>query len=150
MEGGSGSNGGLLFTLEKDKNLAFFQTHWRTIEKAHFLTVLAAMGSAPGLQSKFIKNFLKILLKINSKWIILMKFSILISRFFEIFLQFYRNFRENLGKIQKILEICICKGFGGQTPEAREIIKKLVEKSMETCKCLKIFMNYEYFFYLKR
>ena len=32
-------------------------------------------------------------------------------------------------------------GFGGGAPEAREIIKKLGEKSTETCKILKIFMD---------
>ena len=40
-----------------------------------------------------------------------MKFSIKIS----LFLKLYRNFRENLGKIYKVLEICICPGFGGGT-----------------------------------
>ena len=40
-------------------------------------------------------------------------------------------------------------GSGVWAPEASEIIKNLVEKSMETCKILKIFMNYESIFYLK-
>lgn len=39
----------------------------------------------------------------------------------------------------------------GQTPspEARELIKSLVEKSMETCKPFQILMNYYSIFYLK-
>ena len=37
-------------------------------------------------------------------------------------------------------------GLGAELPEANEIIKNLVEKSMETGKLLKIFMNYETIF----
>ena len=59
-----------------------------------------------------------------------------ILRFFEIYLNFYRNFRENLGKIKKLWKY----GFVGV--EANENIKKLVDISMETCKILKIFMNF--------
>ena len=58
----------------------------------------------------------------------------------------FQIFRENLGKN---LEISICRGFGGGTPEVREFIKSLVEKYMETCNFLKIFMNYERIFNLK-
>ena len=52
-----------------------------------------------------------------------------ILRFFEKILKFYRNFRENLGKF---FEICTIGDYGCGAPEAREIIKNLVEKSMET------------------
>ena len=57
--------GGTFYTGEK---IAPFQTYWRshaTIEKADLLAVLAGLGSAPGLQPKFIKDVLKILLKSN-------------------------------------------------------------------------------------
>ena len=67
--GCTGSNGGgVVFYIGEIKNVASFQTHWRsrsTIEKAHFLTVLTANGSATRLKSEFteieigIKTFLK-------------------------------------------------------------------------------------------
>ena len=53
-----------------------------------------------------------------------------ILRFFE---KFYRNFRENLGNMD------LYGVRGAKPPEASENIKKVVEKSLETCK---IFMNF--------
>ena len=68
-----------------------------------------------------------------------------ILRFFEKIFKIYRNFRENLGKI---LENFGNMHFNG-APKASAIIKKLVTKSIETCKILKIFMNYESILYLQ-
>ena len=64
-----------------------------------------------------------------------------ILRFFENFLKIYRNIRENLGKNLENMDF---QGVCGAGPrEANEYItKKLVEKSMETDKILKIFMNF--------
>ena len=39
---------------------------------------------------------------------------------------------------------------GAKPSEASGIIKNLVEKSMETCKILKIFMNYESIFIISK
>ena len=39
--------------------------------------------------------------------------------------------------------MCILEVSGVESPEASKIIKKLVGKSMETCKPLKTFTNYE-------
>ena len=55
-------------------------------------------------------------------------------------------------KFGNVHVIWICRGFGGwgaEPYEANEDIKKLVEKSMETCKLLKILMNYDSIFSLK-
>ena len=63
-----------------------------------------------------------------------------------LFFKFYRNFLENLGKIlRKFWKYA----FVGGSSEASEIIENLVEKTMETSKHLKIFMNYESIFILK-
>ena len=37
-----------------------------------------------------------------------------------------------------MLEKCICRGYGAEPPVANEIIKNIVEKSLITCKHLKI------------
>ena len=60
-----------------------------------------------------------------------------ILRFFKKFLKWFRNFRENLGKKWENFGNLHLYG----VRRAGEIIKKLVEKSMETCNILKIFMN---------
>ena len=65
-----------------------------------------------------------------------------ILRFFEKIFKFYRNFRENLGKNLEFWKYAFVGGSGRGAPKANEIIKNLVEKSMETCRLLKIFMNY--------
>ena len=57
-----------------------------------------------------------------------------------------RKFRE---KFRKFREYAFVGGSGAEPIEASEIIKKLVEKSMETCKILKIFMNHLSIFYFK-
>ena len=55
------------------------------------------------------------------------------------FVKFYRNSRENLGKYSENFGNMHLYGvLGAEPPEASEIIKNLVEKSMETCKLLKI------------
>ena len=52
-----------------------------------------------------------------------------ILRFFENFLKFYRNFRENVGKILAILEIWIYRGFRGRSPQKlAKILKKISGK----------------------
>ena len=54
-----------------------------------------------------------------------------ILRFFENFLKFERNFRENLGKnLEHFGNIDLWGGSGGAPPQANENIKKLFEKSM--------------------
>ena len=62
-------------------------------------------------------------------------------KFYRDFLKFYRHFRENLENFGNMHSYEV---WGTETPppEASEIIKNLVEKSMETCKILKIFMNF--------
>ena len=66
-------------------------------------------------------------------------------KIFEIFSKFTRKFRE---KFRKFWKYAFVGGSGAKPPEASDIFKNLVEKSMETCK-LKVFMNYESIFYLK-
>ena len=44
-------------------------------------------------------------------------------------------------KFRKFWKYGFVGGSGADPPEASENIKKLVEKSMETCKILKIFIN---------
>ena len=56
-------------------------------------------------------------------------------------LNFIEIFAKIYGKIEEILEIWISRGFGGGDPKASENIKKLVEKSTDTFKMLKIFTN---------
>ena len=86
-----------------------------------------------------LENFQKML---KNQWKIYNFLRILkeILRFFE---KFYRNFRENLGKkFRKSWKYGFVGGPGAEPPEASENYKKLVEKSLETCKILKIFMNF--------
>ena len=52
--------------------------------------------------------------------------------------KFSRKLGKNLGNFRNMH----FRGFG----EASEIIKKLVEKSMETCKIVTVLMNYERIF----
>ena len=69
---------------------------------------------------------------------------------FESFLKFYRNFRENLGKILENFGNMDLLGVRGAEPppptEASENIrnrnKKVVEQSIENCKILKLFMKF--------
>ena len=67
-------------------------------------------------------------------------------RFFKILSKFSRKFRE---KFRKFGKYAFVGGSGAEPPEASEIIKNLVEKSMETCKLLKTFMNSERIFLLE-
>ena len=67
-------------------------------------------------------------------------------RFFEKFLKFYRNLRENLGENLENFGNMHLWGLGGGAPECSKIIKNLVKKSMETCKLVEIFMNYQRIF----
>ena len=59
--------------------------------------------------------------------------------FFE---KFYRNFRENVGENLENVGNMDLYGVLGIAPESSENFKKLVEKSPETCKILKIFVNF--------
>ena len=54
-----------------------------------------------------------------------------ILRFFENFIEILAKFRE---KFRKLSKYGLVGGFGAEPPEARENIKKLVQKSMETAK----------------
>ena len=66
--------GGGTFLHWRNKKFSVFSNHWRshsTIEKAHFLRVMAATARPHGCN----RNWCKILLNINWKWIILMEFS---------------------------------------------------------------------------
>ena len=65
-------------------------------------------------------------------------------RFFENFLKFYRNFRENLGKIlENFGNMDLYRVRGAEPPEAAsENVKKVVEKSMENCKIFKLFIKF--------
>ena len=93
LGGGSREHGGGTFSLEKSNISHFFKLE-------NFQKMLKK-------QWKFY-TFLKIYMK---------NFAI-----FENFLKFYRNFRENLGKI---LGIWICRGFGGRSPsKLAKILKK--------------------------
>ena len=47
---------------------------------------------------------------------IFLKFPRKFRDFFKIFLKFYQIFGENLDKNLEYLEICTCRGFGGQSP----------------------------------
>ena len=62
-------------------------------------------------------------------------------RYFE---KYYRNFREKLGKnLENFWNMGgFLEGSGAEPPDASENFKKLVEKSLETCKILKIFMKF--------
>ena len=62
-----------------------------------------------------------------------------ILRFFEKFLEFFRNFSENL---ENVGNMHLKGGSGAEPPESSKIFKKLLEKSMETGKILKIYMNF--------
>ena len=73
-------------------------------------------------------------------------------RFFERILKFIEIFAKIMEKHRKFWKYAFLGGSNGRippSPEASEIIKNLFEKSMETCKPLKIFINYESIFYLK-
>ena len=65
------------------------------------------------------------------------------SVFSKMFKKIIEFFAKNWAKLYIILEVCICRGFrvGGRAPEASEFFKILVEKSMETCSFLIIFVN---------
>ena len=60
-------------------------------------------------------------------------------KFFKILTKLSRKFREKFSKFWKYAFVGVS---GGGPPEASEMIKNLVEKSMETCNFLKIFMNF--------
>ena len=64
-------------------------------------------------------------------------------RFYEKFLKFLskfsRKFRE---KFRKFWKYAFVRGSGAEPPEASENIKKVLEKSMENCKILKLFMKF--------
>ena len=60
-------------------------------------------------------------------------------KFFKIWSKFSLEFRENFRKCWKYGFV---GGLGGGDPEASENIKKVVEKSMENCKILKLFMKF--------
>ena len=66
-----------------------------------------------------------------------------ILRFFEICLKilskFLQKFRE---KFRKFWEYAFVGVRRAEPPEASENIKKVVEKSMENCKILKLFMKF--------
>ena len=64
-----------------------------------------------------------------------------ILRFFENFLKFYRNIRENLGKNLENMDLYGVRGGGRSPPKLAKLFKKLVEKSLENCKILKPFMK---------
>ena len=49
-------------------------------------------------------------------------------------------FSRNFGKI---LEVCTRSGLGAESIEASDLIKNIVQKSMETSYSLEIFLNYE-------
>ena len=58
---------------------------------------------------------------------------------FKILSKFQRKFREKFRKFWKCGFLC---GSGAEPPEASENIKKLVEKSMENGKILKVIMKF--------
>ena len=62
-----------------------------------------------------------------------------VENFFEILSKFSRKFME---KFRKFWKYGFVEGSGAEPPEARENIKKFVEKSMENCKILKLFMKF--------
>ena len=79
-------------------------------------------------------------------------FNEIFNKNFTIFAIFWKNFKilsKFLRKFRKFWKYAFVGGSGAEPPGPSEIIKNLVEKSMETCKRLKIFMNYESIFYLK-
>ena len=58
------------------------------------------------------------------------------------FWKFYLNFRKNLGSnLEPFLNMELAGVRGAEPPDASENIKKLFQKSMETSKISKIFMN---------
>ena len=59
-------------------------------------------------------------------------------KFFKIWSKFSRKFRENFRKLWKYGFV----GGGAEPPDANENIKKVVEKSIENCKILKLFMKF--------
>ena len=63
----------------------------------------------------------------------------ILKEIFTIFGKFYRKLIENLGKNLENFGNTDLEGIHGRIPppEASETFKKLVEKSMETCKILK-------------
>ena len=65
--------------------------------------------------------------------------------FLKCFFEFYRNFRENYDKTRNMH----LKGFPGMEPRKLAKLLETVNKSMGTCKLLKIFMNYESIFLFK-
>ena len=66
------------------------------------------------------------------------------ERFFKILSKFMQKFMENLGNLGN-MHLYGVRGWAKPT-EVSEIIQNFVEKSVETCKHLKIFMNYERIF----
>ena len=68
-----------------------------------------------------------------------------ILRFFEFFFNILSKFsRKFMGEFRKFWKYAFVGGSEPDPPppESSEIIKKLVAKSIETCKILKIFMNF--------
>ena len=69
---------------------------------------------------------------------------------FAIFWKFFSKFsRKFMKKFRKFWKYAFVGVQGTEPPEASEIIKNLVEKSMETCKLLKILMTNDSICYLK-
>ena len=66
-----------------------------------------------------------------------------ILRFFE---KFYEIQAKISGKFRKVWKYAFAWGSGAEASEVSEIIKNLIKKSMEACKLVKIFMNYERIF----
>ena len=67
---------------------------------------------------------------------------------FAIFSKFYRIFGENQDKIQKIYKYAFVGGSGGGAPppDDSEFMEIRVEKSMETCNCCIVLMEFLPFF----
>ena len=86
-------------------------------------------------KSMKIYNFLKMLKKIL----------LFFEKCLEILTKLSQKFREKF-RIFWRYAFVVGSGGGAPLPEPSEIIKNLVEKSMEIFKCLKIFTNSEWFF----
>ena len=114
MGGGPCRLGGLLFYIGEIKNVAFFQTR------------------------KFSKNVKKSMKILEFFENLNLNFAIF-WKFFKILSKISRKFRENFRKFWKY---GFEGGSGGGDPEANENITKLVEKSMENGKILKLFMKF--------
>ena len=107
--------------------------------KCSSLYRILGLGGGPGSNGPLLGGTVFIGESKNFAFFQARKFSRKFCDFLKILSKFSRKFRE---KFRKFWKYWFVGGSGGGAPEASENIKKLVEKSMENGKILKLFMKF--------